>query len=166
MWCETGNTTQEEIRNALAIEGSVQLAWLDAADSGESVRSWLPVAGELEVDGLVTGSEGLAKTLGASSSLVDLKSESIGSVRVRDSELVVELSSTGRALLGETRPNSAGVALGLVVGGMVEGLAKGDSISNKRIRFQLCQQSELSSRSIEAALRGPALPFELELIDR
>ena len=156
----------EEIRNSLAIEGSVQLAWLDAADSGESVRSWLPVAGELEVDGLATGTEGLAKTLGTSGSLLDLKSESIGSVRMRDNELVIELSSTGRALLGETRPKSPAVALGLVVGGMVEGLAKGDAISSKRIRFQLSKQSELSSRSIEAALRGPALPFELELIDR
>ena len=67
-------------------------------------------------------------------------------------------------MLAETRPDSKELAIGLVIGGMIEGVATGEAVTNKRVRFELCEQSEFSVESLEAAIRGPALPCELELI--
>lgn len=155
-----------EICDALKIESAVQLAWLEFADGKPEVTTWLPIAGDLAVAELATGSEGLSTTLGTNRPLVDLAAEMVASVRSKPDELSIELSKVGRELLGEARPDTKQLALGLVVGGLVEGVATGEGVTSSRIRFRLCKQSELSGGAIEAALRGPALPFELELIDR
>ncbi len=164
----------QRIQDALQIESNVQLAWLepDVTKLDETKRdetkgtavSWLPLAGRLDVAGLATGSEGLSTTLATNQPLFELRADMIASVKTNSDGLSIELSKVGRDSLAELRPASERIALGIVIGGMVEGVASGQAITNKRIAFRLCKQSELNASAIESAVRGPSLPFELELI--
>ena len=154
----------DKIRSLLAIESHVQLAWLVAAADKSGERIWLPLAGKVAQAGLATGSQGLSTTLATARPLVDVKSDLVAAVASKSESLSIELTSAGRELLAETRPDSNELAIGLVIGGMIEGVATGDAVTNKQIHFELCHQFEFSVESIEAAIRGPALPCELELI--
>ncbi len=155
----------EQIRKALAIESEIQLAWLvSAVDTATDERTWIPLAGKLTVDKLATGGRGLSTTLATTKPLIELKSEIVAAVEAGQNSIAIELIGTGRELLSETRPESKEAAIGLVIGGMIEGVAKGESVTNKRIRFELCDPCEFAAASIEAAIRGPALSCELELI--
>lgn len=155
------------IQSALEIESRPQLAWLvgDSDDSSSEMK-WLPLAGRVVTDGLKSGGEGLSTGLATAKPLLDLDPKMVAAVTSKSDVLTIELTTTGRELLGETRPNSKGLAIGLVVGGMIEGIATDAGVTNKRIQFQLCQQSEFSAEGMEAAVRGPALPCELELLNK
>jgi len=158
----------ERIEDALAIEGQLQLAWLAADDTqmnGDFVS--LPLAGKLSIQSLAKGVKGLSTTVATSKPLIDLTTAMISGVETsqsRTQSLSIELSSVGREQLAALRAAESKGAIGLVIGGLVEGVAPTDAISNKRIKFELCDQSEFSPASIKAALRGPALPCELELL--
>ncbi len=164
----------QRIQDALQIESNVQLAWLEPDEtkgtesngivSKATEATWMPLAGRLDVAGLATGSEGLSTTLATNQPLVELRADMVSSVKTHADGLSIELSKVGRESLAELRPQSERLALGIVVGGMVEGVASGPAITNRRIQFQLCKQSELNARAIESAVRGPSLPFELELL--
>ncbi|MDX1925774.1 MAG: serine/threonine-protein kinase [Pirellulaceae bacterium] len=158
----------DKIKSSLAIEGQVQLVWLAAADSqmNDDFVS-LPLAGILAIDSLARGTKGLSTTVVTGRPPIDLTPEMISGVdagKSRKRSLSIELSTVGRERLATLRDASPSGALGLVIGGLVEGVATTDAISNKRIAFELCEQSEFSPTSIEAAIHGPALPCELELI--
>ncbi len=155
-----------KVQSALAVQSQLQLAWLVLADSTQTDNNtWLPLAGKLPTEGLAERGQGMAKKLATSAPLIELKPELIAGVKAAAQGLTLVPTSSGRELLSEARPDTKEVAIGLVVGGMVEGIARGEEASSKRIRFELCEQSDLGAASIEAALRGPALPFSLELIE-
>ena len=158
-------SANDNIQAALAIENPVQLAWLVmAADTESGERTWLPLAGKVACDSLAMGAQGLSTTLATAKPLIDMKSDMVAAVTSKPESLSIELTSAGRDLLSETRPESQELAIGLVIGGMIEGVAKGEAVTNKRLRFVLCEQTDFSAASIKAALRGPVLPCELELI--
>lgn len=157
----------DRVRGSLAVASQVQLAWLVAASDAENgERTWLPLAGKVPIDGLATGAEGLSTTLATATPRIDLRSEMIAGVASQPKSLSIELTSVGRSLLSEIRQGQKELAIGLVIGDLIEGVARGEGVTNKRIRFELCDQSEFSSGSIEAAVRGPVLPFTLELITK
>ena len=155
------------IQTTLAVPGEVQLVWLVGTDDAEVVeRAWMPLAGKIELDGLATNGEGLTKSIATTKRPIDLKPDLIAVVESNPKSLKIELTGTGRELLAETRPESKSAAIGLVIAGMVEGVAKKEAVSNKRIQFELCDQSEFAAESIKAAVRGPAVPYTLELISK
>ncbi|MCA9130502.1 MAG: serine/threonine protein kinase, partial [Planctomycetales bacterium] len=79
----------------------------------------------------------------------------------------IELSSAGRKALTESIPAEAGRGgLGLVIDGLVQGIARLDAISPDRITFKISGQSDLSENSIVSAIRGPDLGYELEVLSR
>ncbi len=82
-----------------------------------------------------------------------------------ESQLIVELTSNGREQLATLGGENSTGGLGLVIGGLVEGIATKASISQKQIVFQLSKTSDLTSDGIAAGIRGPNIPTQLELLD-
>ncbi len=157
---------QENIKAALAIKGQLQLAWLAANDAQlDSDSVSLPLAGKLSVDSLAKGMNGLSTTVLTGKPLIDLTTEMVGAIESGQSRSIsIELSAVGRERLATLRGAESKGAIGLVIGGLIEGVAGTDAISNKRVEFELCEQSEFSPASIKAAIWGPVLPCELEWV--
>ena len=87
---------------------------------------------------------------------------------LRGSELLstieLELSPDGREQLSQLDArNSAG--LGLVAEGVLIGFAEPASISANRISFTFASQSEVTAAALTAAIRGPEIPSDLELLE-
>ena len=80
-------------------------------------------------------------------------------------ELIVELTAAGRENLNQSLPAVAGCSLGLVIDGLLQGVADPELISNQQIRFRLADGSHLSANAIVSGIRGPRLSSHLELID-
>jgi serine/threonine protein kinase len=155
------------IQTTLAIPGQVQLVWLvGTSDTDVEEKTWLPLAGKIALDGLVTGGEGLSTSLAKTKPTIDLKPELVAAVESKPTRLTLELTGAGRDLLAESRPESKQAAIGLVIAGMVEGVARSEAVSNKQIQIELCDQSKFGAKNIEAAVRGPILPYTLELISK
>jgi len=93
----------------------------------------------------------------------------VGKVSAADTNderrLIVELTSHGRKQLATLGGENPTAGLGLLIGGLVEGIASKASISQKRIVFQLSKTSDLTSDGIAAGIRGPKIPTQLELLD-
>jgi hypothetical protein len=155
-----------DIESKLAIAGRVQLVWLvSASESDDGERVWLPLAGKLPVKDLATGAQGLGQTVATAMPLFGLDGAMIAGVKkgkTSDASLSIELTAAAREQLSATWPASQNGAMGLVIDGAVEGIATREEVGNKRIRFELCARSGFSVDSIQAAIRGPVLPCELE----
>jgi Protein kinase domain len=136
----------------LRIESVVQLAWLE-------------LSGELPLEQLAT-SEGLADNLITSQPLIQLSDSMVAAISESGAtELQIELTGGGREQLLQSNAGRD-CGLGLVVDNLVVGVAMPDAIGNKAIRFRLASSSEISASELVAAIRGPALDCELELITK
>ncbi len=174
----------EETIAALKVEKSPQLVLLAASSDGKESPDELPATEDLEID-VVQGLslDGLSVQESAVGnrvhrigeywnldSLLVRKLDVRGSSNTQDSPkltgvvtLFVEWTSEGRKKLQEKVKEQKGIGgIGLVVDGVVRGIAKLDKTSSEETEFQLNTGMKLSAESIMAAIRGPSLPFELE----
>jgi serine/threonine protein kinase len=168
LWIRDWIRNKLAIERALAIEESVQLVWLlpDGAEVDPDAK-WFAFAKELPLGKVASRGSGLSATVAAVDSVVTLHSAMVSNVGATNAqnELAIELTSKGREQLDEFGAGES-YALGLIVSGHLEGIAASDAITSKRIIFKLSEASELQVDSFTAAIRGPMLPCELELIKR
>ncbi|MEQ1829742.1 MAG: serine/threonine-protein kinase [Pirellula sp.] len=96
-----------------------------------------------------------------------LQSSEVSRVDILSQQRIeIELSSTGWQSYQKTVQNGMSKSpLGIVINGWVYGIAKQEDIRDRRILFQLGSESSFTPESIQSAIRGPALPSELELIE-
>jgi len=82
------------------------------------------------------------------------------------SKLEIQLSKEGREKLVEASDDEIDFAgLGLLVDGVIEGFAGREGMSGRKLIFQLSIESYVTAESIIAAIRGPVLPSDLELLE-
>lgn len=155
----------QKVKQALEIQEPVQLAVLVAADQpmAEEV-AWIPVAGDSAPKTIRVDDTGMTIRAASSKPVITFREDMASKISVARDQVSLELTAEGREALSANAASAGKATLGLVISGLVEGVAESHDISGKRIRFKLCDQSELSAASIQAAIRGPALPCALELI--
>ena len=136
------------------------------ANSGDSASNYLPILTGIPTNDVVsrnssTGTEVLSADKGM---LVD--SSWVSSVElVKPDQLRIQLSKKGNEEFRKfTTEQTAALRVGLVVDGWIEGLTL-EPVRDRRITFRMSDNSKRTLKSIQAAIRGPALPFELELLD-
>ena len=78
----------------------------------------------------------------------------------------IEWSDAGRDAFAKASSGDLSRRFGLKFGSVLEGIAVSEIDSVRGIEFHLSSQSSLSNESISAAIRGPALPSALELIEQ
>ena len=182
-----------EVQQLLSVPETPQLVWLES-DPGSGKTTLLaadgnepepfPVASGMDVSSLRTAQTRLGRNVHAVGVPLDLSSDLVSRVSTdtvdQQPRLVVELTSKGRELLhagpidaatndeavGEPVGEAAVGGIGLVIDGLVEGIARHDSMSPKRIVFVLAAGSELTLEGIVAGIRGPNLPTPLEQLDK
>lgn len=153
------------IVDCLQIEKAVELAWLEPITLADgSDKRLLPMDAALPVNDLAT-EPGLAINLVTTQPLLKLVESMVASTReASTSNLQIELTSAGREQLRQTS-SQTGCSLGLIIDGLVVGIAPPDKISNKAIYFQLDPHNQITASSLSAALRGPTLDCDLELLN-
>lgn len=83
----------------------------------------------------------------------------------KDETLEVTWSRDGLAALKELFDTTDDkLVIGLKINGWVEAVSDGVAVKDKTTRFRWIQTTENTAQSVEAALRGPALPIELEVL--
>lgn len=84
----------------------------------------------------------------------------------KDSAIVITWSRDGLAKIKELiDPADENLVIGLKINGWVEALSHQSPLKDKQTRFEWIQATENSVSSVEAALRGPALPIEFEVLE-
>ncbi len=168
---------RSEIIEQLKYEGNVQLAWIrkthvhHAADAEVSTILW-PIAPQLAISANVaTRTATLGQQVEGEGEVLILTSEMVSKLSNRDGDkleqfhLSLEFSAKGRKVLDAAAPDIANTAgLALIVDGVVHGFADHENISNAQTIFTLSNASDASPAAIMAAIRGPELPTELELL--
>ncbi len=175
----------EETIAALKVEKSPQLVLLAASSDGKESPDEKAAATEdleidvvqgLSLDGLSVQESAVGNRVHRIGEYWNLDSLLVRKLDVRGSSntldspkltgvvtLFVEWTSEGRKKLQEKVKEQKGIGgIGLVVDGVVRGIAKLDKTSSEETEFQLNTGMKLSAESIMAAIRGPSLPFELE----
>lgn len=74
--------------------------------------------------------------------------------------LTIRLTASGRRALREAMPDGE-AALALVIEGMVYSCSTSESLGNRELRFTIPENAKFSELEILAAIRGPALGFEV-----
>jgi serine/threonine protein kinase/uncharacterized membrane protein (GlpM family) len=83
----------------------------------------------------------------------------------QEKQLVIQWSGQGRTTFSEfTGAAQDSVTLGMIIDGVVQGVAVTDDSANQKLTFALSESMNNSIESVKAAIRGPELPFELELL--
>jgi len=166
---------REAIRQMLAIEGDVQLVWLDLNDGADTERE-VPSEEQSRVLDLALGMDLPKDAKRATTNTGDaaysdsepmvIESEYVSKLSFADGKLEIQLTKEGREKLVEASNGEIEFAgLGLLVDGVIEGIAGREEMSGKQLIFQLSSRSEVTAESIIAAIRGPALPSDLELLE-
>lgn len=171
------------VEDLLSVQTTPQLVWLstEPADaspvatsagrttSDEPPQRTFPVVSGLTTYALRTVEHRLGTAVCAVDVPFELSSNFVSRVSMVKGDdpasLLIELTHEGREELAAQLQGESAGGLGLVVGGLVEGLAERDSISHKQILFQLSPASGLTANGIAAGIRGPDLPSPLELLD-
>ena len=129
----------------------------------------ITVVSGIDTSSFRTAEHNLGTAVHAVGDTFDLSSDFVGKVSAANAnderQLIVELTSDGRDKLATLGGENSTGGLGLVIGGLVEGIATKASISQKQIVFQLSKTSDLTSDGIAAGIRGPNIPTQLELLD-
>jgi len=135
-------------------------------ESSKSDRK-LSVASGLQLPAdMRTISTGLGTTVTSDSQRHVIESRYVSSVSINRETLTIHLSSEGQESLLDSMTVDADFAgLGLVVDGQLEAFATLDDVSGRKIAFVLSRESNTSADAIIAAIRGPALSTDLELLD-
>lgn len=177
---------RDAVRSMLAIEHSVQIApltsSLEVSDGSNPNNDSQPTDGEnrendssqnlfvtpgLDLPSSVAISDsGLQSTVIAHAQPRMIESTYVSSVSIEKGMLTLHLTQDGQASLLNGLSRDAGfVGIGLVVDGQIEAFATFDDISGREIAFALSNDSNTTSDAIIAAIRGPALSTDLELLD-
>jgi hypothetical protein len=162
-----------QIKERLSVQDAPHLVWLPAPtdlakveiDGAETVSRWPVGAMPPGHDLLRAAGHHLGTATRVGDNAFELSSTFVGKVSSPfPTQLIVELTPNGREQLA----NGGGedlVAIGLVVGGIVEGIAPTESVSQRQMVFHLAPSSNLTSAALRAGIRGPVLPSQLELLD-
>ncbi len=175
---------RDQVDSLLSVQETPQLVWLESAEetgsptpapasSGDAregkPRRAIPVVAGIDTSSLRVVEDNMGTAVHAAGDLFDLSSDFVGKVTAAntndDRQLIVELTSGGREQLATLGGRDAAGGLGLLIGGLVEGIATKASISQKQIVFQLSETSDLTGDGIAAGIRGPNIPTQLELLD-
>ncbi len=162
------------ILKRLQLDRAPKIVWLIDGQAEVSSSKGLPIVESLRersFEGITFPSD--AKIPVASAELPlsasDVKGVRIESETPRDGEsktwLVLDWNEKGRESIDTkfARPQNA-IGVGLVVDGVIEGVAPLKSVSVKSIQWQMSERSQYSTESILSAIRGPDLPHALELL--
>ncbi|MEO1525920.1 MAG: serine/threonine-protein kinase [Planctomycetota bacterium] len=158
---------ERKVEDLLRVHDMPQLVWLTTSDSGEeSAGTTIAVVPGIDTSAFRTVPQKLGTALVVSGESLELSPDLVGKVSMTDDGegILVELTSSGRQALAE-RASASNLGIGLVIEGLVEGVATPESISQKAITFQLSTSSEHNQNSIAAGIRGPSLPSLLERLD-
>jgi serine/threonine protein kinase len=177
----TLSNQRARIIEQLKYEGNVQLQWLAKAsaqkdenvDAIQPTQPW-PAAPQLPLNEAVARSAtplgeqllGCGEVLTLTPDMVSKLAESKSATEsIEQFMLSLEFSSKGRELLNTAAPSGNQTAgLALIVDGIVHGFASHEQISHAETLFKLSRASGATPAAIMAAIRGPELPTELELL--
>ena len=162
----TWRCSQDQLVDLLRVQEVPQLVWLtDSESTGETTA--IPLIPGLDVSQFQTVEQSLGTALVVAGDALELTPELVAKVSTSDvgNQVIVELTAVGRQQLAKQGGANSIAGLGLVIEGMVEGIASPDLITQKTITFQLSDASEHNPRSLESGIRGPSLPTALELLE-
>ncbi len=176
---KTWHRGRREVKQRLQVPEMPRLVWLLAPDGHSTAREraaeeeraslLIPVVSGLMMEGLQTEKTQLGMAVmgaGEPYELLPVWVARITEGEANDAQLVVELTAVGReALAARLNGKEATAGLGLVIDGLMEGIAPLDAISPKRLVFQLSNDAGLAPESIATGIRGPGLPSPLELLE-
>ncbi|MEM8667814.1 MAG: serine/threonine-protein kinase [Planctomycetota bacterium] len=161
----------QSIHERMLVRDVPQLVWLKTNDASteasktEDGNKQLAVVEGMETDGFCEIESTLGKSLVYVNEPFELAPNAVAGVSLfnsyEDPKLTIELTKEGREQLSQLTEGTI-VGIGMVVDGLIEGIASEATISQRRITFQLSPKSELSGEAIEASIRGPNLPTALE----
>ena len=172
---------KDRVHQLLAIEGQIQLVWLaatvepeaakpDAADLLASHESWvassqgIEMRADLMVQDTVLGRS--IATLGKEMQVSPTFASKITTTADSRRQLVLELTAAGRELLAQPElPHEQVAGLGLLVEGVLEGFASRDEVSGSQITIELAGSSRFTTAAVAAAIRGPSIPSDLEILE-
>lgn len=166
----------ERVKQLLAIEGRVELVWLAASSTQDATgllanqETWVASAQGIQMGADVLVQETVlgksVATLGKKIEVTPSFTSQIATPSNSDSQLVLELTESGRELLAQTDATREQVAgLGLLVEGVLEGFARRDEVSGSQIIIQLADDTRFSTEAVAAAIRGPSIPSDLEILE-
>ena len=174
---------RDRVIDLLRIESAIEVSWLvrlgdnlptedEASEIAEKndlleTESRIPIARNLDVpSGFVTQDSTLGVSVESSIPLNRADFSDLDSNNPASHRLNMILTQKGSEKLEKLAPSDSDDYLPvLVVDGMVIGYLSDGSIVQRDLLFEFVPGSEFNARSIEAALRGPALGTDLELID-
>jgi serine/threonine protein kinase len=162
---------RDKIRALLEIEGNVQLARLaPTSDSGSNSnadsKNQFDVPSGLSLpDDVGTVETDVRKFVIVSAAPTVIESNYVSSVSGDRDTVTIRLSQDGQAAVMGDTSGARFVGFGLIVDGTIEAFADPDDISGRNITFVLSSESKTTADAIIAAVRGPALETDLELLD-
>ncbi len=157
--------SRSAIETQLQIEQNVRLVWLSTSSDRTPVVNWISLAKGIENHSVLTQGIGLTRSVGGFGVPIELTADMVSRVHKQtDKELAIELTSVGRESIRSQQQSEGNAAIGIMLGDTIEAIASAEQISTKQIVFQLGENPELQLNSLVAAIRGPQLPCELELI--
>lgn len=156
----------DAIRQVLSIEGNVQIARLANNSDAKSEHKFSVVPG-LELPSETASTEtDIRTTAVANESPNVIESKYVASVSRDRGKLMIDLSRQGQEhLLASEASETDFVGFGLIVDGQIEAFASPESVSGRKMTFTLSNDSKTTAEAIMAAVRGPALSTDLELLD-
>ena len=179
LYIQVNRYQKEKILDGLKIEKCPQIVFLAASnEEGELPAEAVEVdmAKGISVDGLIVVKSSVGDRVVKIGESWNLEPQMVQKVAVQGNShqenspssqdlvsLSIEWTAEGRRKLHEKAKGREGVGgIGLVVDGVVRGIAKIEGVASDETEFQLISGMKLNAASIMAAIRGPSLPFELE----
>ncbi|MEL6108246.1 MAG: serine/threonine-protein kinase [Planctomycetota bacterium] len=162
---KTWRCSRDQVEDLLRVQQVPKLVWLIESESVKESTN-IPLVPGLDASQFRTVQESLGTALVVSGDSLELTPELVAKVSTsgEGNQVIVELTAVGRQQLAKQRGANSTAGLGLVIEGLVEGIASTELITQKTITFQLSDASEHNPRSIESGIRGPSLPTTLELL--
>jgi serine/threonine protein kinase len=156
----------DAIRQVLSIEGNVQIARLANNSDAKSKHKFSVVPGlDLPSETAITETD-FRTTAAANESPNVIESKYVSRVSRDRGKLMIDLSRQGQEHLLDSETSKADfVGFGLVVDGHFEAFASPESVSGRKMTFTLSNDSGTTAEAIMAAVRGPVLATDLELLD-
>lgn len=152
-------------RLALSTAPSIQRLNVPNATAVESEIRYLPILTGISLDEVTSRKTPIGSEVQCSGSFILVEPAWISRVEfLGPDQLRLVLSQNGNEALRQLAEQSEHQRLGLVVDGWIEGISL-ESIRDRHLTFQMSVGSKRPLTSIQAAIRGPALPKELELLD-
>lgn len=163
------------VQESLTIEKSPELVLIPtkqlASDDTMKVISYsLGVGLEVKEANITKGAGAnlvtcFKKRIRMNSGMIKTIDKTSSSARSLQKQISIELTAKGRQEIAELVGVDTGiVAIGLLVDDVVQGIAPLTEYSSQQIDFELASNRRLSAQSLAAAIRGPELPFDLELL--